>query len=76
MSIIKLRIYKGFDRENRSGCNFTSSVVVHDQIPSKFQICYPLRIKIANRKIMKICSRTKIRVLSVNLESEISYNGS
>ena len=41
-----------------------------------FQICYPHRIKIANRKIMKICSQTKIRVLNVNKGLEISSDAS
>ena len=36
MAIINLRIYKGFDRENRSGWNFTPSVGIHSQIPYKF----------------------------------------
>ena len=42
----------------------------------KFQIFYPQKIKIANTKIMKICNKTKIRVLDMNLGSEISYDTS
>ena len=36
MAIITLRIYEGFDRQNRSGRNFTPSVNFHGQIPYKF----------------------------------------
>ena len=36
MAIITLKIYKGFDRQNRSGRNFTPSVIIHGQIPYKF----------------------------------------
>ena len=36
MVIINLRIYKGFDGENHSRCNFTASVVIHSQIPYRF----------------------------------------
>ena len=39
-----------------------------------FQICYPHKIKIADTKIIKICNQTKIKVLNVNLGSEISYD--
>ena len=41
-----------------------------------FQICYANEIKTANHKIMKICNKTRIRVLNVNLGSEISYDAS
>ena len=36
MAILNLRIYKGLDHENRSECNFTPSVIIHDQIPYEF----------------------------------------
>ena len=38
-----------------------------------FQIFYPHKIEITKTTLMKICSETKIRVLNVNLGSEISY---
>ena len=76
MAIINLRIYKGFDCENRSGCNFTPSVIIHGQIPYKFSNLYPREIKIGNTKLMKMCNWTKIRVLNLNLGSEISYDTS
>ena len=41
-----------------------------------FQICYPYKIKFAKTKIMKICFETKIRVLNLNMGSEISYDAS
>ena len=63
-----------FERQNRSGCNFAPSVIIHGQIPSKFQICYHHRIEFANIKIVKICSQTKIRILNMNMGSEISYD--
>ena len=34
MVIINLRVYKGFYRENRLGCNFTPSVNIHGNIQS------------------------------------------
>ena len=78
MKIIDLRIYIGFDRENRSGYNFTPSPQSLFTVKSRtdFQICYPHRIKIGNTKVIKICSSTKIRALNVNLGSEISYDAS
>ena len=36
MAITNSRIYKGFDRENHLGCNFTPSVIIHGQIPYTF----------------------------------------
>ena len=36
MAIIDLRIYKGFDRENRSRCNFRPSVINDGQSPYKY----------------------------------------
>ena len=39
-----------------------------------FQICYSHKIRFANTKIMKICNKTRIRVLNVNMGSEISYD--
>ena len=36
VKIINLRLYKGSDRENRSGCNFNPSVIIHSQILDKF----------------------------------------
>ena len=36
MAITNLRNYKGFDNENRSGCNFTPLFIIHGQIPYKF----------------------------------------
>ena len=47
----------GFDRENRSGCNFTHSVTIHGKIPYKFQTCYLHKIKIANTKLQKSAIR-------------------
>ena len=41
-----------------------------------FQTFYPHKIKIANDKIMKICIPATIKVLNVNLGSEISYDAS
>ena len=41
-----------------------------------FQICYPLKIKFANTKIVEIFSQTKVRVLNINLGSEISNDAS
>ena len=38
-----------------------------------FQIYYPCENKIANTKITKIYSLTKIRVSNVNIGSEISH---
>ena len=35
-----------------------------------FQICYLRKTKIANTKIMKICSQTKVRLLNANIESQ------
>ena len=32
---INVRMYKEFDRENRSGSNFTALVVIYGQIPYK-----------------------------------------
>ena len=64
----------GFDRENHSRCSFTPSVIIHGQIPYKFLICYPHKIKIATTKIMKLCNKTEIRVLNVDLGSDISYH--
>ena len=40
------------------------------------RICYPHRIKIANAKILKICSKTTMRVLNLKLESEMLYDAS
>ena len=57
MAKINVRIYKGFDRENRSGLNFIypwSLFRVKSVID--FQIYHPHEIKIANTKITKICS--------------------
>ena len=39
-----------------------------------FQSCYLHKIRIANTKIMKISMETKLKVLNVNLSSEISYD--
>ena len=33
---MNVRIYKGPDCENRIGCNFTPSVIIHGQVPCKF----------------------------------------
>ena len=67
----------GFDRKNRSGCNFTPSVIIHGQILVNFQIYYAHEIKIDNTKIMNICRKAKkIRVLNLNLASEISCDAS
>ena len=41
-----------------------------------FQICFPRKIKFANTKIMKICKKTKIRVLNVSIGSEMAYDAS
>ena len=30
IAIINLRIYMGFHRQIRSGCNFTPSLIIHD----------------------------------------------
>ena len=76
MAIINLRIHKGFDRENRSGCNFTPSVTIQDQILYNFPNFYHHKTKTVNAKIMKICNQAKIKVLNVNLGSEISYHAS
>ena len=54
---VNLRIYKGYDHENCLGCNFTPSVIIHGQIPYHIDF---RKIEIANTKIMKICSWTKI----------------
>ena len=69
MTVINLRICKGSDNENRSGCQsiFTVKYLI------RFQRCYRHRTKIANTKIVKICSEAKMLVLNVNLRSEISY---
>ena len=34
--IMNLRIYKGFDRQSSSGCNFKHSVIAHSKIPYNF----------------------------------------
>ena len=39
-----------------------------------FRSNYPHKIKIGNTKITKVCSQTKIWVLSVNLGSDIAYD--
>ena len=68
LMIINLKICKGFELENRSGCNFTPSITIYDQKSLiNFQNCYP---KIANTKIIKFCSQNIIWVLNVNLESQ------
>ena len=36
MAIMNLRIYMGFDCQNRLGCNFTPSVIIRGQFPYKF----------------------------------------
>ena len=65
----------GFDRQNRSGYNFTPSVIIHGQI--LYKIANFLSSYIAtNTKIMKICSETKIWLQNANLGSEISYGAS
>ena len=74
MATVNLRIYEGFDRENHWGCNFASSVIIHGQMPYNFLLCHPRKIKIPSNKIVNICNQTKIRVLNVNIVSEISYD--
>ena len=60
----KLRIYERLDHENRLGCKFTISIIIHGQIPYKFStMC----------KAIQILSKTKILVLDMNLRLEISY---
>ena len=42
-AIKNLKIYKGFDSDNRSVCNFTPSVIIHRQIPRTPVNQHPLR---------------------------------
>ena len=69
MAIMNLRIFMRFDTSYPHSLFTVKSLI-------NFQICYHQTIKITNIKIMKICRKTKIRVLNVNLESEISYDAS
>ena len=46
MAKMNLKVSKGSDRENGSGCNFTTLVIIHGQI--------------TYISFMKICSETKI----------------
>ena len=66
MAIIDLRIYKGFDRENRLG-NFQLLFTVKSLINS--QIYH--RHEIANTKIMKFAIGA---MLNLNMRLEVSYD--
>ena len=74
MAIINLRIYMGFERENRRGVTLHPQSLFMVKYLINSQICYPHKIRIAITKVMKICKCTRIRVLNVNLGSEISYD--
>ena len=65
-----LRIYMEFDRENRLHSQSLSTI----KSLVNFQISYFHEIKIASIEIMKICRKTKIRVLNMILGSEISHD--
>ena len=55
MAIINFRIYTGFDRKNRSGCNFNTAI----HYPLKILLINAHKIEIANTKITRICSQAK-----------------
>ena len=74
MAIIDLGIYMRFDRENRSGCNFTPQSLFTVKSLINFQICCPHKIKFANTNIMKICNQIKVSVLNVNMGSDFSQD--
>ena len=59
MMIKNLRAYKGFDRENDSGCKLHPLSLVMIKSLTYFQICYLHEIRIACTKIMKHLKETK-----------------
>ena len=71
MTTINLSIYKGFDRKNCLGWHLTPSIITHGQIPCKFSDLLSSLDKIAGTMNLKICGRTTICVLNLNLRTEI-----